>query len=101
MKSPEDAFKLLERLGAPIRLIKQLELVEEVGGEVISKLDNLGVQNDKRFVQVGISVHDAGKILHPSKLKKGGNPHETAGEKSLLEHGVDAKIAWCCRSHAQ
>ncbi len=101
LKSPEDAFNLLERLGAPQRLIKHLELVGEVGGEVISKLDDLGVQYDKLFVQVGIAIHDAGKIVHPNELEKGGNLHEAAGEKLLLEHGVDAKIARCCRSHAQ
>lgn len=101
LKSRDDAFNLLERLGAPRRLFKHLQLVGEVGGEVTSKLDDLGVQYDKRFIQVGIAVHDAGKIVHPNELKGGGNLHEAAGEKLLLEHGVDAKIARCCRSHAQ
>ncbi|MFK7877234.1 MAG: HD domain-containing protein, partial [Paracoccaceae bacterium] len=62
---------------------------------------DLGVQYDKRFVQVGIALHDAGKIVHPNELEKGGNLHEAAGEKLLLEHGVDAEIAQCCRSHSQ
>ncbi|MCF2872895.1 hypothetical protein L0664_17650 [Octadecabacter sp. G9-8] len=101
LKSSEDAFNLLERLGASPRLIKHLELVGEVGGEVISKLDDLGVHYDKTFIQIGIAVHDAGKIVHPNELEKGGNLHEAAGEKLLLEQGVDAKIARCCRSHAQ
>ena len=101
LKSQEDAFNLLERLGAPRRLIKHLELVGEVGDEVISKLDDLGVQYDKRFVQVVIAVHDAGKIVHPNELEGGGNLHEAAGEKLLLEQGVCAQIARCCRSHSQ
>lgn len=101
LKSREDAFNLLERLGAPRRLFKHLQLVGEVGGEVISKLDDLGVQYDKRFVQVGIAVHDTGKIVHPNELEGGGNLHEAAGEKLLLEQGVCAKIARCCRSHSQ
>lgn len=99
--SQEDAFNLLKRVGAPRRLIKHLELVGEVGGEITSMLDDLAVQYDKLFVQVGIAVHDAGKIVHPNELEGGGNLHEAAGEKLLLEHGVDAKIARCCRSHAQ
>lgn len=68
LKSPEDAFNLLERLGAPRRLIKHLELVGEVGDAVISKLDDLRVRYDKLFVQVVIAVHDAGKIVHPNEL---------------------------------
>ncbi|WP_156023991.1 hypothetical protein [Thioclava indica] len=85
LKSREDAFNLLERLGAPQRLFKHLQLVGEVGGEIISKLDDLGVQYDKRCVQVGIAVHDAGIIVHPNELEGGGNLHEAAGEKLLLE----------------
>jgi len=101
LKSPKDALNFLERLGAPPRLLKHLELVGEVGAEVISKLDDLGVKYDKCFIQVGIAVHDAGKIVHPNELEGRGNLHEAAGEILLLEQGVDEQIARCCRSHSQ
>ncbi|MEP4805796.1 MAG: hypothetical protein ABJZ69_15410 [Hyphomicrobiales bacterium] len=80
LETSEDALNLLEGLAAPRRLIKHLELVGEVGGEVLSKLDDLGVQYDKLFVEIGIAVHDAGKIVHPNELDTGGDLHEAAGE---------------------
>ena len=94
-------MRLLNRLGAPARLIQHLELVGEAGEQVISKLEELGVQFDKSFVQVGIAIHDAGKILHPKELSEGGNLHEASGEKLLLEQGVEEKVARCCRSHSK
>ncbi len=68
LNSPDESIRLLNRLGAPVRLIKHLELVGEAGEQVISKLEELGVQFDKSFVQVGIAIHDAGKILGTSPL---------------------------------
>lgn len=101
LNSPDESIRLLNRLGAPVRLIKHLELVGEAGEQVISKLEELGVQFDKSFVQVGIAIHDAGKILHPEELNEGGNLHEASGEKLLLEQGVEKKVAYCCQSHSK
>ena len=101
LKTPDDALNLLRSLGAPSRLLKHLELVGEVGAELTSMLEALGVQFDRTFVLVGISVHDAGKILHPEELETSGNLHEAAGETLLLRHGVAADIARCYCSHSQ
>jgi hypothetical protein len=46
-------------------------------------------------------IHDAGKILHPMELTAKGNHHEPDGERLLLSHGVDPRLARCCRSHAR
>lgn len=101
LSSAEEALDLLNRLGAPNKLIRHLELVGEAGDELLSMLDEMRVQYDKLFVQIGIALHDAGKILHPEELHASGNMHEEAGEKLLLEHGVEEKLAQCCRSHSQ
>jgi hypothetical protein len=42
-----------------------------------------------------------GKAIHADELHGGGAEHEAAGERLLLAHDVDARIARCCRSHAQ
>lgn len=101
LNSTKEAFDLLKSLGASDRLLTHLRLVGEAGDQIISKLDDLGVKYDPRFVKVGIALHDAGKILHPEELEVGGNLHEAAGEELLLKHGVPATLARCCRSHAQ
>ena len=101
LNSPQEALNLLKSLGAPKRLIKHLELVGEVGVELCQKLKSLGINFDSSIVQIGIAVHDAGKIVHPNELIEKGNFHEAAGEKLLLEHGVQDHIARCCLSHAQ
>ena len=65
------------------------------------KLNEQAVPINKNFVDIGIAVHDAGKIVHPDELDEGGNLHEAAGEQLLVENGVLPQIARCCRSHAQ
>ena len=101
LNSPDEAISLLKQLGASTRLIKHLELVGQAGDQVISKLEELEIKFDKSFVQLGISIHDAGKIIHPEELSKGGNLHEAAGENLLLKHGVDERLARCCQSHSK
>ncbi|MGJ8629361.1 MAG: hypothetical protein ACSHXB_20605 [Sulfitobacter sp.] len=71
LKSVSDAVNLTQSMGAPRRLEKHLELVGEVSRGLTSKLDELGVQYNKTFVQIGIAIHDAGKIIHPKELEMG------------------------------
>jgi hypothetical protein len=56
---------------------------------------------DAQFVRLGVAIHDAGKILHPAELDGAGAEHEPDGERLLLEHGVDPRLARCCMSHAR
>jgi HD domain len=96
-----EAYQLLQVLQAPPKLILHVKLVGEAAELLISKLRELGVQFDERLIRLGVAFHDAGKILHPEELIDTGNKHEADGEALLIRHGVDPKLARCCRSHAQ
>ncbi len=100
LKSTQDARELLVSLNAPDRLLRHLDLVGESGEIIIAKMEELAVPIDKNFIRIGIAVHDAGKILHREELNDSGSRHEEAGEKLLIQHGVQKEIARCCRSHA-
>jgi putative nucleotidyltransferase with HDIG domain len=101
LETKEDAVELLRNIGTTDKLIKHVELVGEAGEQIIKKLEEKKIKIDKNYVRIGIILHDVGKILHPNELKEKGNKHEEAGEKLLLEKGVEPKYARCCRSHAQ
>jgi hypothetical protein len=96
-----EAYQLLQELGAPAKLILHVQLVAEAAELIISRLHQLGIQFDESFIRLGVAFHDAGKILHPVELVRKGNQHEADGERMLLMHGVNPKLARCCRSHAQ
>lgn len=101
LHSKEDAYSLLKELGASKRLITHLQLVGEAAEILIKKCEELTIPFDGKQVELGVAVHDAGKIKYPSELNNPGNYHEPAGEKMLLAIGVDQKIARCCLSHAR
>jgi HD domain len=96
-----DAEGLLERLGAPLRLLRHVRLVGEAGEQILSELERRRVPLDPSLVRLGIVFHDAGKILHQEELDGPGDLHEPDGERLLLEHGVEARVARCCMSHAR
>jgi hypothetical protein len=97
----DDAYAMLQRLGASHRLVCHVKLVGEVAEVLIAKLQQLQVPVDERFVHLGVAFHDAGKILHPEELVAKGTNHEAAGEQLLIANGVDPSLARCCRSHGQ
>jgi HD domain len=101
LASVRDAYKLLEDLGASTQLIQHVKLVGEAAEILISQIEQFGFSFDRDSIRLGVAFHDTGKILHPSELVEKGNRHEAAGEILLLAHGVDPKIARCCRSHGQ
>ena len=101
IETEKDAIEVLKDIGANEKLLRHVKLVGEAGEEIIKKLVEKKIKFDKNYVRVGIILHDAGKVLHLNELREKGNKHEEAGEKLLLEKGVEAKIARCCRSHAQ
>jgi hypothetical protein len=82
-------------------LVTHAELVGEAGEALIRELQRMGVRFDLDLVRLGVALHDAGKILHPEELDRPGSEHEPDGERLLLEHGVDPKVARCCMSHAR
>jgi hypothetical protein len=96
-----DAFILLKSLGAPPRLIRHLELVSEAADLLMQEYNRLGLQFDSKLLELGVAVHDAGKILHLKELDEPGAQHEVAGRNLLISHGVMLEVAECCVSHAQ
>lgn len=101
LTGPNEARELLERMGAPHRLLRHVELVGEAGEALLEELAGLGVRIDARFVRIGIVVHDAGKIVHQCELTEPGSLHEPDGESALLARGVAPKLARVCLSHAR
>ncbi len=95
------AVSLLEQLGAPARLMRQVALVGEAGERLLDKLRKLHLPLDADFVRVGIVLHDAGKIRFPSELEASGADHEPAGQDLLLRNGVSPELARVCLSHAR
>lgn len=97
----EEAYQLLIDLGAPNRLLKHVQLVNEAAEFIFKNLAALDVEFDQHFVELGIIIHDAGKIIYQNELDSSGSEHEEAGEKLLLENEVQLQIARCCLSHAR
>jgi hypothetical protein len=99
LKTPQDAYQLMQQLGATPKLLRHVQLVGEAAELLVAELQYF--QLDDRLIRLGVAIHDAGKILHPQELSHPGNQHEADGETLLLSHGVEPAIARCCRSHAQ
>lgn len=99
--SRADAFNLLAKLGAPTRLITHLQLVGEAAQMLMEAYTALGMRFDANWIELGVAVHDAGKILHSDELNGPGSMHEAAGEALLIRNGVQPESAKCCVSHAK
>ena len=96
-----EAYQLLLQLGASERLLTHVRLVGEAAEMLIVRLEEMGLQFDANLIRLGAAIHDAGKILYPNELDGPGSLHEPAGEKMLLDHGVQKTVARCCVTHAQ
>jgi len=95
------ARELIVRLGAPPRLVQHAVLVGEAAELVLEALSARRIPVDADFVRLGVVFHDAGKILHADELERPGHEHEPAGERLLLDAGVEPRVAHCCVSHAR
>ena len=76
-------------------------LVGEAGEQIIKTLANLNIDFDRNFVEVGIVLHDVGKINYPAEIDQKGCLHELEGQRILLKQGIDPKLARVCLSHGQ
>jgi putative nucleotidyltransferase with HDIG domain len=101
IEAVEDAEALLVEVGAPERLIMHGRLVLEAADELLARTKRLGLAVDVRLVRAGAVLHDVGKTLHPDELQASGARHEEAGERLLLERGIEPEVAGCCVSHAR
>ena len=95
------ALLLLQNLEAPDQLILHALLVGEAGEQIIKTLANLNIDFDRNFVEVGIVLHDVGKINYPAEIDQKGCLHELEGQRILLKQGIDPKLARVCLSHGQ
>lgn len=100
LRDRNDAYRLLKGLGAPERLLVHVRLVAEAADQLVKAYTELGIHFDAQLIELGVAVHDAGKIQHPGELDGPGARHEPAGQALLLAHGVQAEVARCCVSHA-
>lgn len=96
----DDAFALLGALNADKLLLKHSELVFEVAQLMLKQLQRMHITIDRHVVEMGAILHDVGKVICVNELHEPGNAYEIIGERLLLEHGVDEKIAEICRTHA-
>jgi hypothetical protein len=94
-----DAYELLERLGAPDRLVGHAQLVSQAADSLLEEFWKLGASLDVLTIELGAVLHDAGKIDYPEELSAAGSLHELAGESLLLKNCVQPAIAHCCVSH--
>jgi hypothetical protein len=101
LSSRDDAYSLLASLGASQRLLQHLKLVGEAADQLMSAYDDMGIPFQRQTIELGVAVHDAGKILFPQELDAAGSNHEPAGERLMLSNGVQPEIARCCVSHAE
>lgn len=99
VRDPEAAFALLERLGAPRRLVVHHTLVVEAARALLGELERYSGCFDAGLVLLGTALHDAGKILHPAEMDGPGHAHEEAG-RGLLEAQGLRELARFCVSHA-
>ena len=100
LDSRGDAYLLLRKLGAPPRLLLHLELVGEAADLLVGAYISLGLRFDAKLIELGVAVHDAGKIVYPEELNAPGARHEESGEALMLAHGVQPEVARCCVTHA-
>ncbi|MFZ1086235.1 MAG: HDIG domain-containing metalloprotein [Terracidiphilus sp.] len=99
LKDRNDAYELLQSLGAPARLIHHAQVVSQVADLLLKEFKALGVSCDILTVELGAVLHDTGKTQHPQELSVSGTHHQQAGKAILLAHGVQPEVARCCVSH--
>ena len=95
-----DAYLLLKQLGATKRLLLHLQLVGDAADLLIAGYKRLGIPFDSKLVELGVAIHDIGKINYPAELDAPGSLHESSGRAILLSQGVQPEVAQCCVSHA-
>ena len=101
LRDRSEAICLLRELGASEGLLVHIQLVGEAAERLMQAYVELGVRFDARLIELGVIVHDVGKILYPGELSAPGSMHECAGEALLLAHGVQSEVARYCVSHAK
>lgn len=100
LRDRANAAAMLRALGASERLLRHLQLVGEAADALMAVYSGLQLHFDARLIELGVALHDAGKIVHPEELDGPGSRHEPAGQALMLANGVPPALARCCVSHA-
>jgi hypothetical protein len=100
---PQIARDVGQKLGAPPRLMKHLEVVHDVAQELSSRLAERfpGFKFNADMVALGAAVHDLAKAKFPEELVGDGNRHEIEGPAILEAAGVPRDIAAFARDHGR
>jgi hypothetical protein len=69
IQSVEDAYQLLQALGASPHLIQHLKLVGETAELLITQFQKHNINCDANWIRLGTAIHDAGKILYPIEIQ--------------------------------
>lgn len=98
---PPAAAELLVAENAPPRLAAHLRLVHDVAAQLSDWLATTypNLSFDREAVLFGAATHDIGKILHPEELSGPGKLHEPAGQRLLLQSGVEPRLARYAATH--
>lgn len=95
----QQAWDFLRQHGAPAHLLRHVQLVAEAADALETAYHELGLNFNSQLLQLGVALHDAGKIFHPLELSQAGHLHEAAGRDFLLQQGIAAELAEICASH--
>jgi HD domain-containing protein len=98
---PAAAEQLVRAMGAPPRLAAHLRAVHHLAAELTGWLavrhPELDVDHDA--VLFGAATHDIGKVIHIEELSGPGSRHEAAGQRLLLDAGVEPRLARFAGTH--
>lgn len=99
---PADVAELLVELAAPPRLAAHLRAVHDVAHGLTTWLaqQHPAVTFDRAAVLYGAATHDIGKVVHVEELSGPGSQHEQAGQRLLLDAGVEESLARFAATHA-
>lgn len=98
---PPAASGLLRAAGAPPRLAAHLRAVHDVAVSLVDWAERVcpAAPVERDAVLFGAATHDIGKVRHPEELSEPGTRHEAAGERLLLEAGVEPRLARFAGTH--
>ncbi len=99
---PAEITHLLQRAGAPPRLVAHLTLVHDVACQLVDALGQAfpGVCLARDEIVFGAATHDIGKAVVRDELSEPGHAHEARGRALLLELGMPAHLARFAVTHA-
>ncbi len=98
---PDVASRICDSLQASSRLVAHLTIVHDVATRLTEQLCDAWPELviDLNAVHLGSALHDIGKAIVHEELHTPGSCHETAGERILLEAGLDPMLASMAKNH--